>query len=61
MRVAEIEGEIEFIEMPDSLIEHYQYFTESDNVKSQKVHDALSDFDYLDDLKKVITEIRNKF
>ena len=61
MTAAEIEGEIEFIEMPNSLIKHYQYYTESDNGKSKKIHAALSDFDYLMDLRNIIQKIKSKY
>lgn len=50
-------GQIEFIDMPEKIRAHYQYFTESNNLKSQEVHNMISDFNFADDLKIIVNEI----
>tara|TARA_B100000768_G_scaffold57530_1_gene55810 strand:+ start:381 stop:1358 length:978 start_codon:yes stop_codon:yes gene_type:complete len=52
-----VEVDIEFIEMPESLKQHYQYFTRSENIKSKKIHANISQFDYKKDLDNIINNL----
>jgi len=51
------EADIEFIEMPESLKQHYQYFTSSENIKSIEIHANISKFDYRKDLDNIINNL----
>ncbi len=50
-------GAIEFIDMPDNLKPHYQYFTKSENTKSKEIHKSLNNYDYKKDLKNIINSL----
>jgi len=51
------EADIEFIEMPESLKQHYQYFTSSENIKSKEIHANIFKFDYRKDLDNIINNL----
>ena len=52
-----VEADIEFIEMPESLKQHYQYFTRSENIKSKEIHANISKFNYREDLDNIINNL----
>lgn len=53
-----IEVDIEFIEMPESLKLHYQYYTRSENIKSKEIHANISKFNYRKDLDSIINNLQ---
>jgi len=53
-------GDIEYIEMPESLRSHYQYFTKSENSKSSIIHSNISMFNFEDDLNSIVRNILNQ-
>lgn len=60
MNVNKKNGDIEFIDMPRNLQDHYQYYTKSENIKTSEVHKLLLDYDYLQDLKNISQNIINQ-
>ncbi len=53
-------GKIQFINMPQNLQDHYQYYTKSENSKTRKVHELMVDFNYSEDLKLIVKNIVNR-
>ena len=61
MKASRKEGIIKYIEMPESLKNHYQYFTKSENLKSKEIHKKINNFDYEEDLNFIVKKIYNLF
>jgi ADP-L-glycero-D-manno-heptose 6-epimerase len=59
MNVNKKKGYIDFIDMPKNLQNHYQYFTKSENNKTEKIHQSLKDFNYMEDLLNISKKILN--
>lgn len=53
-------GKIEFIDMPQNLQKHYQYFTKSENKKTRKIHELMIKFNYTQDLIQILKKIENR-
>jgi ADP-L-glycero-D-manno-heptose 6-epimerase len=60
MSAIQKKGKIAFIDMPENLQNHYQYYTKSENLKTKKIHELMSNFDYKEDLKFIVKSIANK-
>lgn len=61
MKASRKDGIIEYIDMPESLKNHYQYFTKSENLKSKEIHKKINNFNFEEDLNFVVKEIYNQF
>ena len=53
-------GKIEFIDMPQNLQKHYQYFTKSENLKTRIIHELMINFNYSKDLMQILKKIENR-
>ncbi|MDC0961095.1 NAD-dependent epimerase/dehydratase family protein [Candidatus Pelagibacter sp.] len=53
-------GKVEFIDMPQNLQKHYQYFTKSENKKTRKIHELMIKFNYTQDLIQILKKIENR-
>ena len=60
MKAFKKKGKIQFISMPKILQSHYQYFTRSENLKTKKIHDLMTGFDFNKDLQIIIKDIQNQ-
>jgi hypothetical protein len=60
MNACNKKGELEFIDMPKNLQNHYQYYTKSENSKTKKVHELMADFNYKKDLIYVAKSVLGK-
>jgi ADP-L-glycero-D-manno-heptose 6-epimerase len=61
MNAAGIDGLIEYIDMPEKLKSHYQYFTKSENKKSSKIHKAMNKFHYKKDLNSILETLMKSY
>ena len=53
-------GKIQFINIPQNLQRHYQYYTKSENSKTREIHKLMADFNYSEDLQLIVKSILNK-
>ena len=53
-------GKIQFINIPQNLQRHYQYYTKSENSKTREIHKLMADFNYSEDLQLILKSILNK-
>ena len=53
-------GKIQFINIPQNLQSHYQYYTKSENSKTREIHKLMADFNYSEDLQLIVKSILNK-
>jgi ADP-L-glycero-D-manno-heptose 6-epimerase len=60
MNACNKKGKLEFIDMPKDLQNHYQYYTKSENSKTKKVHELMTDFNYKKDLIYIVKSILGK-
>ena len=60
MKACQKEGKIDFIDMPQNLQKHYQYFTKSENIKTSQIHQLMANFSYTEDLKQIVEGISFK-
>tara|TARA_B100001057_G_scaffold491888_1_gene583119 strand:- start:29 stop:991 length:963 start_codon:yes stop_codon:yes gene_type:complete len=60
IKAAKKKGKIQFIDMPKNLKNHYQYYTKSENLKTRKIHDLMTGFNYDKDLQNIIKNILKK-
>jgi len=51
-------GKVQFINMPKNLVNHYQYFTQSENIKTKAIHKKMFNFNHKEDLKNIIKDIQ---
>ena len=53
-------GKIQFINIPQNLQRHYQYYTKSENSKTREIHKLMADFNYSEDLQLIVKSILNE-
>jgi ADP-L-glycero-D-manno-heptose 6-epimerase len=60
MNAFEKKGKIQFIDMPQNLQSHYQYYTKSENFKTREIHELMADFNYSEDLQLIVKSIADR-